>query len=100
MKDAIFLRDNYIDGIQLEQKEGELKFKVQKNWTHKVNLTIDFAIITGVLENIYIIREYHDFLEHMKTTQIHDRHTSREDIEKGNTLLNSLIGYCEAVLEK
>ncbi|RLJ00659.1 MAG: hypothetical protein DRP06_01575 [Candidatus Aenigmatarchaeota archaeon] len=88
-----FLKDNYSNKIPdeiLHSSANQPKYKVRKNW---------FQAVTAEAENI-ILENYasekskelfQEYLEPDKNTEFSKRLTTKEDINKGDELLSSLI---------
>jgi len=94
-----YLRDEFSDEIPneiLHSPMGQPKYKVRKNWFQGV-----VADATNIVSSGYASedskRQLKEFHEYYEVSEMRSRLTTREDIDKANSLLSSLITDLEAL---
>jgi hypothetical protein len=91
------LRNDFIDEIPKEEIHGEMKYKCQNNWFQGVNFGVSLLIFNKYIKDSKLVDHYESFERYLKETNIHERYKNKEDIRRGNELLDKIILYLENI---
>ena len=94
---AKILRNKYSDKIPDHIVTGTLRYKVQKNWFNAISLLLMRAARRGELDDDFM-KKYKEFSKYLSRLQ--DEQASKEDVERGNKILDDLIEYCRSTMNK
>ncbi len=75
------------------------KYKARKAWFQAVGAEIAEGIRDGYLDQDKFLAIHRDFHKWVTETNFHKRNTTREDIDRGNSILKEMIQHLELKLK-